>query len=77
LQDGAYLLDGATRVEQVEHALGVSVRESRNYATIAGFILATLASLPAPGTSLVAAGHRWTVVAMEGPRIRRVSVRRA
>jgi len=77
LPDGTYLVDGEARADEVERMLGISLPESREYATIAGFILATLGSVPAPGTSFVSAGHRWTVVEMDGPRIRRLSVQPA
>ena len=73
--DGTVVVDGAARVDDVAIALGVDLPESRDYATIAGFVLATLATLPAPGTTFVASGCRWTVVEMDGPRIRRISVR--
>jgi putative hemolysin len=77
LPDGRYVMDGAAPVDEVERALGVTLPPSRDYTTAAGFVLATLGSVPTPGTSLVAAGHRWTVVEMDGPRIRRVSVQAA
>ena len=77
LPDGTVLVEGTARVGDVERALGVELGDSRDYATIAGFILSTLGSVPTPGTFIVAAGHRWTVVEMDGPRIRRVSVQAA
>jgi putative hemolysin len=77
LPDGSSLIDGMAPVDEVERVLGVSLRESRDYATVAGFLLATLNSVPVRGTTITAAGHRWTVVEMEGPRIRRVRVQRA
>jgi CBS domain containing-hemolysin-like protein len=58
----------------VEEALGTPLPTPRDYSTMAGFLLATLGSVPARGTSVVTAGRRWTVVEMEGPRIRRVRV---
>jgi putative hemolysin len=72
LPDGSYLLDGMTPIDEVERQLGVTLRETRDYATVAGFLLATLNSVPVRGTTVTAAGYRWTVVEMEGPRIRRV-----
>jgi putative hemolysin len=74
MPDGSFLVEGMARVDEVEHAMGVELPESRDYATIAGFILATLESVPTPGTSVMAAGLRWTVVEMEGHRINRISV---
>ena len=77
LPDGSYLLDGMTPIDEVERQLGVTLRESRDYATVAGFLLATLNSVPVRGTTVTAAGYRWTIVEMEGPRIRRVRGQRS
>ena len=77
LPDGSALVDGMARVDDIERDLGIALTESREYATVAGLLLATLNAIPVRGTSVVLAGHRWTVVDMEGPRIRRVTIRRA
>jgi len=74
LPDGSVLLDGMTPIDQIERHLGIALPGSRDYTTVAGLLLATLNTIPARGTSVVLAGRRWTVVEMEGPRIRRVSV---
>jgi putative hemolysin len=74
LPDGSLLIDGMAPVNEVERALGVPLPQSRDYTTVAGFLLNELGSVPARGTSTDAAGRRWTVVDMEGPRIRRVKV---
>jgi putative hemolysin len=74
LPDGSLLLDGTTPIEQIEAALGIALPGSRDYTTVAGFILTALNSVPARGTSLVAAGRRWTVLDVEGPRILRIKV---
>jgi putative hemolysin len=77
LPDGSFLLEGMAPVDEIETQIGIPMRESRDYATVAGFLLATLNSVPVRGTTVTAGGHRWTVVEMEGPRIRRVRVQRA
>jgi CBS domain containing-hemolysin-like protein len=33
-------------------------------------------TIPAEGTSVARAGHRWTVVESEGPRIRKIRIER-
>lgn len=75
LPDGSLLVDGMAPVDEVERMLGVLLPQPRDYATVAGFILATLNSVPSPGLSFTAAGRRWTVMEMNGPRIRRIQVR--
>ena len=77
LPDGSLLIDGIAPVDDVERALGIELPTPRDYSTVAGFLLATLGSVPARGTSVVTAARRWTVVDMEGPRIRRVRVQSA
>jgi putative hemolysin len=76
LPDGSYVLDGTVEVWQVRETLGLPVPESSEYNTVAGFIIHALGSIPAPGTSVVGGGCRFTVVDMEGPRIARVKVQR-
>jgi putative hemolysin len=75
LPDGSVVLDGAIPLDEVERHLGIAMPRPRDYTTVAGLLLHALASVPTPGTSIVVAGHRWTVLEMAGPRIRRVSVR--
>ena len=77
LPDGSLLVDGIAPIDEVERALGISLPERGDYATVAGFLLATLGSVPSRGTSVVAANRRWTVVDMDGPRIRSVKVQPA
>jgi putative hemolysin len=74
LADGSVGLDGLTPIDAVERHLGITLPEPHDYATVAGLILETLNSVPTRGTSVVVAGRRWTVLEMDGPRIRRVSV---
>lgn len=75
LPDGSLVVDGMAPVEELERRLGVALPESRDYTTVAGLLLATLNTVPARGTSVVLAGRRWAVMEMEGPRIRRISIR--
>ena len=75
--DGSLIIDGLAPIDEVERALGTPLPRSGDYTTVAGFLLATLGSIPVRGTSTVAAGRRWTVVDMEGPRIRQVKVQPA
>ena len=77
LPDGSFLIDGLAPIDDVERALGTPLPAPREYATVAGFVLATLGSVPVRGTSILATGRRWTVVDMDGPRIRQVRVQPA
>jgi CBS domain containing-hemolysin-like protein len=77
LPDGSALIDGMATLEEVERVLGIALPESRDYVTVAGYILAILTSVPTPGTTITAADRRWTVTDMDGPRIRRVKLEAA
>jgi putative hemolysin len=75
LPDGSVVVDGMTPIDEVRRHLSIRLPQSHDYTTVAGLLLATMNAVPARGASVVIAGRRWTVLEMEGPRIRRVSVR--
>jgi putative hemolysin len=75
LPDGSLLVDGVASVDDLR-AAGVPVEPSAEYTTAAGFVMATLGSVPSAGTSLTAAGHRWTVIETQGVRIRKIKIAR-
>ena len=72
LPDGSYIIDGTATIRDLREQAGLPLEDSPDYQTIAGFILNRLGVVPRPGATLSAAGHRWTVVDMEGPRIMKV-----
>jgi putative hemolysin len=72
LPDGSYVIDGTATIRDLREQVGLPLDDSPDYQTIAGFILHGLGAVPRPGATLDAAGHRWTVVDMEGPRIMKV-----
>jgi len=75
LPDGALLVDGLASIDELR-AAGVPVAPSPEYTTAAGFVMTSLGSVPAAGTSLSGAGYRWTVVETAGSRIRKIRVTR-
>jgi putative hemolysin len=77
LPDGSAIVEGLAPVAEVRKALGITLPESPHYNTVAGFVIATLDAIPSPGATLMNAGHRWTVLEMDGPRITKVKVERA
>jgi putative hemolysin len=76
LPDGSVLVDGAAEVWELRDQLGLPIPESAGYQTVAGFVIHALQTIPTPGISLVADGHRWTVVEMAGPRVAKLRVQR-
>ena len=76
LPDGSYVLDGFAPIRDVRAQLALPVEESSDYQTVAGFLIHSLGVIPKPGASVAGGGYRWTVVAMDGPKITKVKVER-
>ena len=76
LDDGAYVVDASAPVRDVREMLGLRIPDSPDYTTIAGLVMHAMQKVPTPGASVVLAGHSWTVVDVDGPRITRVKVER-
>jgi len=73
--DGSYLLSGLLTVRDANRQLKLDLPEDTSYTTIAGFLLAKVGRLPAPGESIAYAKWIFQVVRLENRRIRRVSLR--
>lgn len=71
-------LDGRAYIDSVNDrlrsAFGVTLPESEDYDTVAGFVVVTLGRIPAVGESFVTEGLRVTVLAAEPRRVKRVRV---
>lgn len=72
LPDGSYIIDGTATIRDLREQVGLPLDDSPDYQTVAGFILHRLGVVPRSGATLHAAGHRWIVLDMEGPRIMKV-----
>jgi putative hemolysin len=73
LSDGSVLIDGQTRIDEVRD-VGIPISESPDYTTVAGFVIASLGTIPGAGASFTHAGHRWIVMETAGPRVSKVRV---
>lgn len=69
------VVEGTMRVEEINAALGLDL-PTGDYETLAGFLLEQLGRLPNAGDMLTYAGVAFTVLEMQGPRIRQVEIRR-
>jgi putative hemolysin len=76
LADGSIVVDGLVRIEELKRAFGIPIEESQEYSTVAGFILTLLNTIPNVGATFTHDGHRWTVLQVEGPRIKKVKIER-
>jgi putative hemolysin len=71
-EDGSLLLAGYMPADEMADHLGINLPESRDYETLAGYILSHLHHLPATGEIVDAQGWRFEVVDLDGRRIDKV-----
>ena len=71
LVDGDVEVDGLLNIEDFEDRTGLELPEGP-YETLAGFIINEMGRLPDVGESIVALGHRFTVIDLDARRIARV-----
>jgi putative hemolysin len=70
--DGSWLLAGSMPADEMADQLGITLPAKREYHTVAGFVLAHLAHLPATGEATEVSGWRFEVVDLDGRRIDKV-----
>jgi putative hemolysin len=68
-EDGSWLLAGYMPADEMADVLGVTLPESRDYETVAGYVLSHMHHLPATGECVDAQGWRFEVVDLDGRRI--------
>lgn len=75
-EDGTWLIDGLTPLEEFAEAFDVEppLEITRNYTTVAGLVIGLLEHLPATGSCVGFQGMRLEVVDMDGRRIDKVLV---
>jgi putative hemolysin len=71
--DGSWLVDGRTPIDALERHFQLSdMNESRDFTTVAGFMLLHLGHLPVAGEAFEWEGWRFEVVDLDGRRIDKV-----
>ncbi len=70
--DGSWLLSGSLPADEMAERLGLDLPASRDYQTVAGYILAEIRHLPETGEVFDADGWRFEVVDMDGRKIDKV-----
>lgn len=76
-EDGSWLLSGSMPADEMAERLGITLPESRNYDTLAGFILAATGKLPSVGEVIPIADWIFEVVDLDGRRIDKVLAAKA
>ncbi|WP_374411722.1 hemolysin family protein [Novosphingobium colocasiae] len=72
--DGSLLVSGAMPADAMADRLGMTLPETREYATAAGFVLAVMKRMPHEGDHFVEQGRRFEVIDMDGLRIDKLLV---
>jgi putative hemolysin len=74
-EDGSWLIDGLTPLDEVKEAIGVHHlpdEDSGDFHTLGGFVMARMKRVPRVADHFEAAGWRFEVVDMDGHRVDRV-----
>ncbi len=74
--DGSWLLSGAMPADEMAEQLGIPLPATRNYQTVAGFLLSELRRLPLIGEQIETHGWRFEIVDLDGRRIDKVLAHR-
>ncbi|MBC8038030.1 MAG: DNA-binding protein, partial [Rhizobiales bacterium] len=74
--DGSLLVSGGTPIDLLTERLGIRMPPTRDYHTVAGFVLDRMGRIPAAGESFNMSGYNFEVVDLDGRRIDRVIVTR-
>ena len=75
--DGSWLLAGSMPVDEMAEQLRINLPESRDYETVAGFVISNLGHIPSTGESMEMEGWRFEVVDLDGRRVDKVLASRA
>lgn len=71
-----FIVDGGLDLRQFREETGLSLTQSRDYVTVAGFVMAQLGRIPTPGDSIETDSATFLVLAMSGHRIETLQVDR-
>jgi putative hemolysin len=70
----SWVLGGRLDLRRLQETCGIALPTSRDYTTLAGFLMARLGRIPRPGDRWEEAGARFSVLDMEGHKVVQVQV---
>lgn len=76
LRDGSVIIDGAYSIRDLNNKMDLDLPEGPGYETLGGFILSQLQGIARGGEMVYVGGYKFTVVDIEGRRIRKVKLER-
>lgn len=75
-QDGSWLVDGRTRMADLERAIGARGLSDPDFSTVAGLVLHHMGRIPHIGESITIDGYRFEIVDLDSRRIDKIIVTR-
>jgi CBS domain containing-hemolysin-like protein len=73
IREGEYVVDGSTRIEQLNEQIGTRI-ESEHYDSIGGFIIGEIGRLPQQGESIEHENTKFLIENMERNRVKKIRV---
>ncbi|MGV8115118.1 HlyC/CorC family transporter [Methanothrix soehngenii] len=73
IREGEYIVDGSTRIEELNELIGTDI-ESEHYESIGGFMIQLLGRLPRQGESVEYMNTRFVIENVEKNRIKKIRV---
>jgi CBS domain containing-hemolysin-like protein len=73
IREGEYIVDGSTRIEELNELIGTDI-ESEHYESIGGFMIQLLGRLPRQGESVEYMNTRFIIENVEKNRIKKIRV---
>jgi len=75
-EDGSLLVSGSMPADALADKLGLTLNDDREFATVAGYVLAVMKKVPREGEYFADQGWRFEVVDMDGLKIDKILVSR-
>ena len=73
IQEGEYIVNGSTRIEELNELIGTKI-ESEHYESVGGFIIELMGRLPKQGESVEHMNTKFIIENMERNRIKKIKV---
>ncbi|MBU6228308.1 MAG: hemolysin family protein [Cyanobacteria bacterium REEB459] len=76
LDESTYRVRAQVDLDTVNQLLSLTLPDSDAYQTLGGFLIDQMQKIPQPGETCTYAGHQWTVLSTQGPRLQDILVKR-
>ena len=76
LDDDTWVVDARMTIHDLRDAIGISLPDTGDYESVGGFVIAVHGSIPTKGTVIETAGFRFTVLASDARRVKKVEMKR-